>query len=79
MHPKHLYTSRYVWAYVTRYPGVSPRAIAGSQTQYTREEINSAIADLCARGYIQGEYRLGFIYYSPIIPFVLQAPEWASR
>lgn len=74
--------ARWVWCYITRYPYVSAKDIAGAQTDYGYSEVMRALLDLEAGGQIKRSDQNvngGYYQWIAIVPFVVQAPTWAAR
>lgn len=70
--------ARFCWAYVSKYPYVSAKDIAGAQNDYTHEKILTALARLEAEGVVKrGKGKEGYYQWEAVVPFVMQVPEWA--
>ena len=72
--PKSFYVQSWVWGYVTRYPHSTKRQILGAQCQYDRGEVETALRELCAAGYVKARPRAGgeesAIGYEAVEPLV---------
>lgn len=74
---KQVRCNRWVWGYISRYAYLREHEIAGATTDYTAAEVGRAIVALVHLGYIQEDaQRHGYV---ALVPFVVQAPVWASR
>jgi len=66
--------NRWCWAYISRYPHVTTRELAGATTDYGDIEVRRATLALMRLGYIEGTTLRGWV---AAVPFVVEAPAWA--
>ena len=75
---KHTRCCRFTWAYITRYPYVSARDIAGAQNDYTWGEVMTALERLEREGVAaRGTWKQCYQWHATI-PFVVLVPAWAA-
>ena len=81
---KHTRCCRWVWGAVTKNPHILERELTSMQTDYSAAEIARALGELERQGYIRLDHPDGipslghYRGYVALVPFVVQAPAWAT-